>query len=265
LIFEALGVLACVVLAAVVELVVLVDVPLPAEVLEVPPSCETGGAAIGTAGAAGADRSAWTALAAGPVPEKSVPVDAAAAFGAATWTTTCFRSAAIAANCALLRPVAPAMMTTVESMEPAARAANCPRVRRTPLSDCIVPCQIARALGADGRAARVRRTARLAPATDRGVARLEQMLDLTELGVDALELRGLGHQDIHPHVIPDRHLVEEATELGLQDREALDQALALCTQIGSRRRRQFRSGRLSSDPKLQGSTVWSGRPFCAFT
>jgi hypothetical protein len=61
------------------------------------------------------------------------------------------------------------------------------------------------------------------------------MLQLRQLGVDALEGGGLGDQDIHLHVIADRHLVEEPAELGLHEREAFRQPLALGEELGGRR------------------------------
>ena len=54
-----------------------------------------------------------------------------------------------------------------------------------------------------------------------------------EVRVDALQLGRLARQHVHPHVVADRHLVEDAAEVGLHQREALRQPLALGEQLAS--------------------------------
>ena len=45
----------------------------------------------------------------------------------------------------------------------------------------------------------------------------QQLLDLRELEVDALQLGGLAREDVEAQVVADRHLVVEAAEVGLHD------------------------------------------------
>src|SRR5262249_22326562 len=61
---------------------------------------------------------------------------------------------------------------------------------------------------------------------------LEQPLERQQLGVDLLELGRLGGQDVDPDVVANRHLVEGAAEVGLHDRELLEQPVALLAQVG---------------------------------
>jgi hypothetical protein len=53
-----------------------------------------------------------------------------------------------------------------------------------------------------------------------------------------LQVGCLGDQDLHPHVIADRHLVEQPAELGLHDREPLDQPIPPGDQLGISRGRR---------------------------
>src|SRR5690242_3407446 len=102
------------------------------------------------------------------------------------------------------------------------------------------------------------------------MAALEQPLDLTELGIDALKLRRLLHQDLDPNVIADRHLVEQTADLRLHQREALGEPgpLALELRVGWLRRRTGRDrrrgrGRIAlAKPELHGTEIWSGSPRC---
>src|SRR4051812_36601655 len=57
------------------------------------------------------------------------------------------------------------------------------------------------------------------------------LLDLAELEVEPLELRGLPGEHVHLHVVANRHLVEGAAQVGLHDRELLQQAIALRDQL----------------------------------
>ncbi len=51
-------------------------------------------------------------------------------------------------------------------------------------------------------------------------------LDLAELILHALQRGGASDQEVELKVVADRHLVEEPSELGLQQREPLGQPLA---------------------------------------
>src|SRR3954470_11065781 len=80
--------------------------------------------------------------------------------------------------------------------------------------------------------ARLGRRAAVRAIAGRLRARLrEGLLDLAELDVDPLELRRLPRQDVELDVVADRHFVEDATEVGLHDRELLQQPVALRHQL----------------------------------
>jgi hypothetical protein len=119
-----------------------------------------------------------------------------------------------------------------------------------------------RALSAERRTASVDGAAPLTVAADAGLAALEHPFESAELAIDALELGRLSHQDLDPKVVTDRHLIEQAAELGLHHREPLGQPRTLCLELGvCRRSRRWR--RLSSmlgDRSRHGTEIWSGRP-----
>jgi hypothetical protein len=142
--------------------------------------------------------------------------------------------------------------------------------RPPPATDAALVC--APAGGADcADATRVHRLAGRTLSADVRASRFDDLLELPELGVDALQLGCLRDQDVHPDVIADRHLVEQPAELGLHDREALDQSISLgeqfrvgrdcrcATGVLRRRHRSFATER------RHGTEIASGRPCCDFT
>jgi hypothetical protein len=68
------------------------------------------------------------------------------------------------------------------------------------------------------------------PAENRVAAALE-VLDVRKLGLDELHRGSPFDQQFHVDVVADRHLVEEPTELGLQQREAFGETFALGVQF----------------------------------
>src|ERR1700694_2327349 len=114
-----------------------------------------------------------------------------------------------------------------------------------------------RALGAERSTAREDGTAVLAVAAGTRSTALEQLLELAEFGVDALQLGRLLHQDLEPDVIADRHLIEQATELRLHEREALRQPFSLGLELavhGRGARRHGGDGPASEEERLRHGT-----------
>ena len=99
--------------------------------------------------------------------------------------------------------------------------------------------------------------------------RFDDLLELAQLRVDALQLGCFRDQDLHPHVVANCHLIEQAAELGLHDREAFDQPVALRHQLGVSRRRttsvlRRRRGSPATE-RRHGTEIESGSPCCDFT
>ncbi len=147
-------------------------------------------------------------------------------------------SAARAASCAVERSGPPARMNTVAAIESSAE-----REHRQPAeanveerADQDPPSGVAHCeQNAAPRAWGVAHCGHWPPIVPLAVPP-QQVLDLAELGVDALELGGLGDQHVHPDVVADGHLIEQAAELGLHESEALGEPLALSRQLGRRGR-----------------------------
>jgi hypothetical protein len=130
---------------------------------------------------------------------------------AATWWR--WASATRAAVWAPVRRSPVWMMTTVASPDTTATSASAERPMRTERSGPITPPAGGGALRAERGAARVWRGATGALSACRRSVLAEQVLDLGQLGVDLLQRRGLAHEHLEVHVVPDRHLVEQAAEL----------------------------------------------------
>src|SRR5215212_2438456 len=82
------------------------------------------------------------------------------------------------------------------------------------------------------------------------------------LGVDSLQLGRLAGEDVHAHVVADRHLVEGAAQIGLHHGELLEQAVPLRAQLrvlahGS----ACPVGVAGASPGSPPTTITSGR-FC---
>src|SRR6185295_6131724 len=64
-----------------------------------------------------------------------------------------------------------------------------------------------------------------------GTVELEHPLEGQQLRVDPLQLGRFRGEDVDPDVVANRHLVEGAAEVGLHDRELLEQAVPLPAQV----------------------------------
>lgn len=98
----------------------------------------------------------------------------------------------------------------------------------------------------------------------------EPALDLGQFLVDPLQGRGALDQDVHLDVIADRHLVEQAAELGLHQGEALRQPVAQGDEITlrgmlglARRRLLVHDG--CQPPGHYGIETEFGELFCCVT
>jgi hypothetical protein len=107
---------------------------------------------------------------------------------------------------------------------------------------------------------------------DRLLAFVQEVFDLGQLAVDALERRRLLDENVHLHVVANRHLIEQAAEFRLHQREALSQALTLGEELWAGRRscRGRHSGGGSAggrwaSQELHGTTTVPGRLFCWLT